>query len=82
MCLPSAPVSSTIFFMFWANVLRALSDTMAAEKPVVSPQPPIDTRTETRWANLLRILLTDVNKGHTAGGAWLKVVDAMNARFT
>ena len=80
--LPSAPVSSTITFTFFAKSFRLSSEAAACEKPSVSPQPPIATMIAVPFVNLERTSDIFVKKGKDDGEAWLNVEDCMNASAT
>ncbi len=55
----------------------------AFAKPEVSPQPPIEIRTEMPTGNFERTFSTVVNRGQAAGGsAALNASEGINARST
>jgi hypothetical protein len=80
--LPSAPVSSTIVLMFFANNFLLFSVAAAIGNALVSPQPPMATIIEVPGANLDRVVLTEVWIGHSVFVAWLNKDASMKASAT
>ena len=76
-------MESSIALIFRAKIERVVSLLAAAEKPAVSPHPPMATITLTPGGNWERTLGMLVKRFHSVGGGTeLKRVDGRKARVT